>query len=500
MVTKVAIGEKGVVSDHQLATQVGVEVLKDGGNAFDAAIAVSAVLSVVQPHMGGLGGDAFLLGFIGDDVVAYMSSGRSPKGFDVDAFLEKKPLRGPLTVTVPGLVHLWGHIHEEYATMPLERLLKPAIKLAYSGFHVGLSLARASKLNEEELAVYKWANYFKGLRLGDLYVNREMARALRLVASRSWEEFYYGELAENTVSELQDQGVDVGLDDLMEHGSYKVKPLKLEVDEMTLYELPPNTQGVSTLQLISALYELGLREEPFDSPSRIVKWSKPVADVYLFRDLYLGDPDYMSIDPQSHVKYSDISNLELEASSNENGTASDTTFFVVSDGEAILGFIQSLFSSFGSGLVISGFPVQNRAVGFAKKKGLPNSPAPEKLPLHTLSVLGVDRGNEKYIIGCVGGDLRPQLHLRVFENLFAYNMNVDEALSAPRFIYTTFYGSQKVIIEEPLRVPSRSELNNIVAEKANYFGLKGHVHVGKLSKGVLVLACDPRSEGVPLAT
>ncbi|MEM1529349.1 MAG: gamma-glutamyltransferase, partial [Desulfurococcaceae archaeon] len=144
MVTKVAIGEKGVVSDHQLATQVGVEVLKEGGNAFDAAIAVSAVLSVVQPHMGGLGGDAFLLGFIGDDVVAYMSSGRSPKGFDVDAFLEKKPLRGPLTVTVPGLVHLWGHIHEEYATMPLERLLKPAIKLAYSGFHVGLSLARAS--------------------------------------------------------------------------------------------------------------------------------------------------------------------------------------------------------------------------------------------------------------------------------------------------------------------------------------------------------------------
>ncbi|MEM0249635.1 MAG: gamma-glutamyltransferase, partial [Desulfurococcaceae archaeon] len=140
------------------------------------------------------------------------------------------------------------------------------------------------------------------------------------------------------------------------------------------------------------------------------------------------------------------------------------------------------------------------AVGFAKKKGLPNSPAPEKLPLHTLSVLGVDRGNEKYIIGCVGGDLRPQLHLRVFENLFAYNMNVDEALSAPRFIYTTFYGSQKVIIEEPLRVPSRSELNNIVAEKANYFDLKGHVHVGKLSKGVLVLACDPRSEGVPLAT
>ena len=502
MAGKAVVGRVGVVSDHQLASQVGIEILKRGGNAFDAAIAVSAVLSVVQPHMGGVGGDAFLLGFIGDEVVAYMSSGRSPSGFNAEEFLEKNPLRGPLTVTIPGLVHLWGHIHEELATMPLETLLEPAIKLAYNGFRVGISLAEACSMGEKELESYKWTDYFRGLKLGDFYVNREAARALRKIASRGWEELYYGDLAEEAVSELQDQGVNVGLDDFMEHESYKVKPLKLEVDGFALYELPPNTQGISTLQLISALYELELYREPFNAPSRVVAWSKPVADVYAFRDKNLGDPDYMSIDPQSYVKYSTIRETKRSPSDLSNkerrALGSDTTFFIVSDGEALVGFIQSLFYAFGSGLIMVGFPVQNRARGFANEKGLPNSPAPRKLPLHTLSVLGLDAGNEKYIIGCVGGDLRPQLHLRVFENVFIYGMRLDKAVAAPRFAYTRFYGEQEVMVEEPLRAPSKLE-SGITAKSVDYLGLMGHVHAGKLSKHSLLLACDPRSEGLPLA-
>ena len=335
MPSKMSIGETGVVSDHQLATQIGLEVLKNGGNAFDAAIAVSAVLSVVQPQLGGPGGDAFILGFIGDDIVAYASSGRSPSGFNVEEYIEKKPLRGPLTVTIPGLVHLWGNIHEKYATLPLDYLLKPAIDLAYNGFHVGLALSSSIRSSESELSEYKWVKYFKGLTLGDLYINHEMARTLRLIASRGYEEFYYGELAETVVSELVDQGVNIGLDDLMRHESYSVQPLKLEVDNMVLYELPPNTQGVSTLQLISALYEQELYKKEFSSPERIIDWSEPTARVYAFRDLYLGDPDYMSINPQYYVKYSTIRNLELSLN-NDTIKTGDTTFFIVSDGESII--------------------------------------------------------------------------------------------------------------------------------------------------------------------
>lgn len=498
MPAKVAIGTKGVVSDHQLATQVGLDVLKNGGNAFDAAIAISAVLSVVQPQMGGIGGDAFLLGFYGDEVIAYLSSGKSPSGFREEDYLSMKPTRGPLTVTIPGLVYLWGAIHEEFATLPLDYLLRPAINIAYNGFNVGLMLSEASSAYEKELEGYKWSKYYRGLNVGDTFINRDMARALRLIASRGWEEFYYGELAENITSELEEQGVVMGLDDLMEHEGSKAKPLKLEWGDALLYELPPNTQGITTLQLISALQELELGKHDFYSPERITSWSEPIARTYKFRDLYIGDPDYMSINPEDYVKYSSIENVKLDVPTEGQG-GGDTTFFIVSDGDTIIGFIQSIFYPFGSGLTISGFPVQNRAVGFAKVRGLPNSPAPRKLPLHTLSVLGVDRGNEKYIIGCVGGDARPQLQLRVFENIFVYGMPINKAVAAPRFIYVTPYGGQEVVVERPLRPPPQGEGDRVSVKEVDYFEAKGHVHVGKLVKQKVILTCDPRSEGLPLA-
>mgnify|MGYP001772576858 CR=1 FL=1 len=498
MTVKFAAGGMGVVSDHPLATFIGLEVLKNGGNAFDAAIAVSAALSILQPHMGGPGGDAFLLGFVGDEVIAYMSSGRSPSGFNAEEYLKVKPTRGPLTVTVPGLVGLWGALHEEYATMPLDRLLEPAIKLAYNGFRVGWSLAHASQASEAELSSYKWARYFKGLKLGDLYRNTEMAKTLRIIATRGWEEFYFGELAEKLVEELVEQGVNIGLDDLMEHEVRSVKPLKLEVDGRVLYELPPNTQGLSTLQLISALYELDLYKEPFEAPSRILKWYEATSNVYSFRDLYLGDPDYMRIDPQYYVEYHKIKEVSTINKQSKSAEGRDTTFFIVSDGYTTIGFIQSLFHSFGSGLVALGFPIQNRGVGFAKQKDLPNSPAPKKLPLHTLSILAVDAGDKKYIIGCVGGDLRPQLHLRVYENIFVYKMHPAKAVNAPRFIYTEFGGKPKVVVEEPLRLP---QTTTITAVQVGYLELHGHVHVGIAfaNKRKVELAGDFRSEGVACA-
>ncbi|MEM1701823.1 MAG: gamma-glutamyltransferase [Desulfurococcaceae archaeon] len=499
MPIKTAYGKIGVTSDHPLATKIGIEILESGGNAFDAAIAVSAVLAVVQPHLGGLGGDAFLLGVMGDDIVAIASSGESPKGFKVDRYLEEKPTRGPLTVTVPGLVHLWGYIYEKYSSMPLESLIKPAIKLAYNGFHAGWSLATASRVYEAELSRYKWARYFRGINQGDLVVNKELYTALRLIATRGWDEFYYGELAEVVVNELQEQSVDIGLDDLMEHESSAVKPLKLNVDNKTLYELPPNTQGASTLQLISALYELELYRYRFDDPERIFAWSEPINNVYLFRDIYLGDPDYMKIDINYYINYREVERA-LHSVTTKPGTfdinRGDTTFFAVSDGETLIGFIQSLFYPFGSGLVAHGFPLQNRGVGFAKTKGLPNSPAPGKKPLHTLSILLVDDDRSKYIIGCVGGDYRPQLHLRVYENIFVYNMHPSKAVDVPRFIYTKPYNGQQVVVESPFPVKTHE---TIKTEVVDYYNGPGYVHVLFLCKGVAGLTNDPRSEGASIA-
>jgi hypothetical protein len=284
MPVKVSIGCRGITADHPLAVKVGLDILEDGGNAFDAAISVSAVLSVVQPQMGGPGGDGFILGFIDDEIVAYASSGKSPSKFDTGRYLEEKPIRGPLTVTIPGLVHLWGQLYEEYASLPFDRLLKPAVDLAYNGFNAGWFLSNSSKSYEEELIRYEWGRYFKGIKLGDLVVNREMARTLKLISSNGWSEFYDGKLAEEIVSQLRNQGVDADIDDFRRHRCIRIKPLKMEVDEKILYELPPNTQGVSTLQLINALYELDMGRLPFDDKRRIEAWSRPVEEVYEFRD------------------------------------------------------------------------------------------------------------------------------------------------------------------------------------------------------------------------
>lgn len=499
MSIKVSAGKKGVAADHSLAVKAGLRILEEGGNAFDAAITVSAVLSVVQPQMGGPGGDGFVLGFLGDEFISYASSGRSFSGLNVDRYLEEKPLRGPLTVTVPGLVYLWGLLYEEYATKSLEELLRPAISLAYNGFHAGWFLSRSSETYERELEGFAWSKYFKGIKLGDLVINRDMARTLRLIASRGWDEFYYGSLAEEIVSQLQSQGVDIGLEDLMEHEGFRVEPLKLELSDKTLYELPPNSQGVSTLQLIDALHKLELDKYDFRDPSRITMWSEPVETVYKFRDLFLGDPDHIKLNINDYITYSSIRKLVSERNTgvNRDLSISDTTFFIVSDGESLIGFIQSLFYPFGSGLVVGGFPVQNRGYGFAKERGLPNSPAPRKRPLHTLSILAVERDREKYIIGCVGGDYRPQLHLRVYENLFIYNMNLVETLSAPRFIYTKPTRRQRVIVEEPLRINRESSIDADIV----YVGLHespGHVHIAYREdrRGVTFLSSDPRTEGV----
>ncbi|MEM2009373.1 MAG: gamma-glutamyltransferase [Thermosphaera sp.] len=494
MPVKIALGKKGVTADHYLAVKAGIEILEEGGNAFDAAIAVSSVLSIVQPQMGGPGGDGFLLGFVNDEVIAYASSGRSPSGFDPDKYLEVKAEVGPLTVTIPGLVYLWGMINEEYGTLPLSVLLRRAISIAYNGFRAGWFLAHSSKSYHDKLSPYKWSKYFSNIQVGSLVTNKDAARTLRMIATRGWDEFYYGRIAEELVAELQEQGVDLGLEDFMEHEGWRVDPLKLELDGKQLFELPPNSQGIVTLNLISALHELGLDKYDFNDPSRILAWSHPIEVSYMFRDNYLGDPDYLTINPYDYVHYSRLP--QDHRSPNEAVGDGDTTFFIVSDGEATIGFIQSLFHPFGSGLVAGGFPVQNRGIGFAKSKGLPNSPAPKKLPLHTLSVLGVSTDKEKYVIGCVGGDYRPQLHLRVYENIFVYHMSIPGALDSPRFLYTIPYGHQQVVAEQPLKPPVSS---NIPVNIIQPYSSPGHVHVGVITLENIVLGNDPRSEGTAMA-
>ena len=493
---KSAFGLKGASTDSYLASKVALEVLEEGENAFDVAVAASAVLSIVLPQTGGLGGDGFLLAFMdNNEVLAYASSGRAPSGLDAEEYLRLKPERGPLTVTVPGLADLWGFVNEEFCTLPLDRLLRPAILLAYNGFYAGYYLADSSKSSEPELRIFKWAKYFKGIEPGAYMKNREAAQTLRIIASRGWDEFYRGKIAEKFVSELQEQGVNISLEDMERHRGTVVKPLRLEVEDgKVLYELPPNTQGVTTLQAISAIYELDLTKYDFKDSGRISFWTKISEDIYAFRDLFIGDCDYMKINIGKYLTYNKVREaLSGKTLNSRVLNEGDTTFFIVSDGESTVGFIQSLAYPFGSGLVALGFPIQNRGYGFAKKSGLPNSPAPRKRPLHTLSILGVKDAKKTYIIGCAGGDWRPQIHTRIYENIFVYGMNPAKAIDAPRFIYER---TDKIFVEPGTPKPVDPKLTVKEIEGAGFV----HIVVKDLKSGVSEFAADPRIEGIALAS
>ncbi len=500
VVVKSAFGTKGASSDSYLATKAALEVLEEGGNAFDAALAASAVLSVVLPQTGGPGGDGFMLAFVGDEVLTYMSSGRSPSGFKTEEYLRRAPKRGPLTVTVPGLVHLWGFVSEELCRLPLERLFRPAISLAYSGFNAGYYLARAAELSEGELEGYRWSKYYRGVRPGTHVSNKEMARTLRTIATRGWDEFYYGKLAERFVEELSEQGVEMGLEDMMEHEGYEARPLKTVAGDRVLYELPPNTQGITALHMISAIHELGLDRIPFGDPRRVEAWSEVVEVAYGFRDSFVGDPDYMGVDVSSYLEYGKARELLLagRGASGPGYGGGDTTFLAVSDSEATVGLIQSLFHPFGSGLVALGFPVQNRGYGFAKREGLPNSPAPRKRPLHTLSILGIESGTRRYVVGCAGGDMRPQIHARIYENLFVYGLDLPRALDAPRFIFTEYAGRKSAVVES--RYGSLRP-GSVSVELVGAYGSTGLVHAVSVepARRLVEVAADPRSEGIALA-
>jgi gamma-glutamyltranspeptidase/glutathione hydrolase len=484
---------KGVSTDSYLASKAALEIMEDGGNAFDAAIAASAVLSIVLPHTGGLGGDGFLLAFIGDETVAYASSGKSPSGLNVDEYLRLKPVRGPLTVTVPGLAELWDFINEKFCKLPLSHVLKPAISLAYNGFYASRYLAEESKASENELRIFRWAKYFRGIEEGTLLKNKEAGRTLKTIAAKGCAEFYHGKLAEKFAGELKEQGVEIELDDMIGHKGFRVKPLKLKINDRILYELPPNTQGATTLQAISAIHELGLAKYSFENFERIKAWSEISKTIYAFRDLFMGDPDYMKIDLNKYLTYGKAEEaLRKKPFKSLSLNSGDTTFFVVSDGETILGFIQSLFFPFGSGLISLGFPVQCRGYGFAKNVHLPNSPAPRKRPLTTLSILGVKDSEEIHLIGCAGGEWRPQVHARIYENIFIYDMDPEMAIKAPRFIYN---GNNSVLAESGMPRPSHSELTFKNLDK---IGL-AHVAVKNVKKKLTHLASDPRGEGKALA-
>jgi len=480
-----AVGKAVVASQHYISSLIGLKILEKGGNAFDAALAMSAALSVVLPHTGGLGGDGFLLAYTPNGIVAYNGSGKSPKNFDVEAFLKEKPIRGPLTITIPGLVDLWNWTFQRFCKLSMKEILESSIRIAKEGFHINKELANAiANFNYQD---EDWLRIYGNKKLGDVLIQKEQANILEAI-SRDPNSFYK-DLAKELVNGLKRKGVKIEEEDFNEHRGEEIQTISLKFLDYKIHELPPNTQGITTLEILKLYEENGLNKLDFYDEKRIIEHLKIAAIAYKDRDRYIADPKFMDVDPLELLKKPHV--LESEKLDIEG----DTTFLAAADKEGnMVGIIQSLFHPFGSGVTVNGIVFQNRAIGFSKKKGLPNSPLGGKRPLHTLSIAFAEGDDRKILLGCAGGDLRPQIHSEVLENIICYEMDLANAIDMPRWMLTNWDGEYEFIFEKRLSIKSRK------AKALDYFSRSvGICNSIEYSNETYKGYSDLRSEGVSLS-
>ncbi len=328
------------------------------------------------PHTSGLGGDGLLLAKTPEGIIAFNSTGWAPRGIG-DAQI---PPRSPRSIVIPGLVELW-HMMEDYTTMDLRKLLEPAVKLTVNGFHVGRGLHHAI-VNSEKLSP-EWQSLYGNKRFGDTIRVRGVGEVLKRIANDP-RSFYEGEIAEELVEGLRKKGVPVELDDFKQFRGERVNLVNINYKGYSIQEFPPNTQGITALEILKMVEMTEINKLPYNDVKRINEHVRISALAYEDRDQYIADPRFSPAPNfllDNNYLIQRLMEVGMEAKVNPDG---DTTFFVVADEENQVGMIQSLFQPFGSGIVVKDIVFNNRADNFTEGR---NKPEGRKRPLHTLSIL-----------------------------------------------------------------------------------------------------------------
>jgi len=437
-----------VAAEHPLAASAGLWILDEGGNAVDAAVTVSLVLSVVLPHLGGLGGDFFAM--VGPDPVWIDGSGPAPSGLTRDLVAGRghsvMPRRGPLAVTVPGMVEALYRMWAQLGSLPWRVLVEPAARIAEEGFPIHRELVRAVKANRWILERYG-TSLLPELDLeegeGVLVRLPGLARALRRIA-RDPRDFYEGEIARSLVRAVREAGGVLSLEDMAGYRARISRPLVAEAFGWRLYEGPPPTQGATTLLLLKLLEQEGW-EGPL-SRRRASLLIEGARRAYRVRDAFITDPGFMEVPVESLL---DPSLAHRATGEFAAGSGEDTTYFIVVDGDGRwVSGIQSLYNHFGSGIVDDEFqvPLNNRGADFSLDPGHANRLEPGKRTRHTLSTLVAEREGTTLILGTSGGNYRPQLHALLFTNYVVHGMGLEESVNLPRLVWDPV--SRRVLYEE----------------------------------------------------
>jgi gamma-glutamyltranspeptidase / glutathione hydrolase len=519
---------QGMVATSQpLASQIGVEILKRGGNAVDAAIAVAAMLNVTEPSMTGIGGDAFVMLYSSKTkkLEGLNASGRAPRALSLEYFTSRKiaqmPLAGMETITVPGAFDGWVTLLDKYGTMKLADLMAPAISYAENGFPVAEKIAadwapEVPKLKRTTAAAATFLVNGEAPQPGAIFVQKNLARTLRTLAKGGRDAFYRGEIARAIVEYCETNGGFLSLQDLAAQKSDWVQPISTTYRGYTLHELPPNGQGLTALLLLNILEGIdlkALRTEPGLYYHTVIEATKIA---FADRNRYIADPgfgqvpvkellskDYAAtrralIDPNKAIDPPRYGDIRL---------GSDTTYFSVVDKDRnAVSFINSIFSAFGSGIVAgeTGIMLHNRGAGFSVEPGHPNRIEPAKRPFHTIIPAMVFKDGKLLMsYGVMGGDVQAQGHAQVLVNLIDRGMNLQQAIDAPRVRYISGRG---VMMDEGLTMPVIEDLIQRGHERVmpgpglTHRALMGGGQAIMIdpSTGALLGASDSRKDGLAL--
>ena len=452
------LAEHGMVcTSHPLASQIGLDILKQGGNAIDAAIAANAALGLMEPTGCGVGGDLFAIVWDAKTQKLYglNASGRSPKSMTLDTLkamgLEKIPAYGPLPVSVPGAVDGWTSLHDKFGSMPLKKILAPAIGYAEEGFPVTEligyylgSIDRFSRMGYPNIKeTYYDPNGGERPKNGDRYRNPALADTYRAIAKKGREGFYEGEVAQTITTFIKEQGGFLSLEDLSSHHSQWVEPVSVNYRGYDVWELPPNGQGIAALQLLNILENKDFSEVRWGSEEHLHLFTEAKKRVFEDRAKYYADMDMAEVPVEALLskEYAaeNFNELKPYASTYDAGeiSAGETIYLTVADKDGnMISLIQSNYRGMGSGMVPPGlgFMLQDRGELFSLEEGFNNTYEPGKRPFHTIIPAFITKdGAPLMSFGVMGGDFQPQGHAQIVMNMVDYGMNVQEAGDAPRW-------------------------------------------------------------------
>jgi gamma-glutamyltranspeptidase/glutathione hydrolase len=513
-------------SEHPLASQAGASILARGGHAVDAAIAVNAVMGVVAPMMNGIGGDLFAIVYdaASGELHSINASGYAPAALTIDGLRAQgvtvMPQTGIHSVTIPGAVDGWSMLSERFGTTPLADVLAPAIAVAEEGFPVSeitaaewQGSATLLQATEESARVYLpggWAP-----RAGQMFRNPDLAASYRALADEGRDAFYRGRIAQRIVNCSARHGGTLTGTDLAAYNAEWVTPLSTTYRGWTVYELPPNGQGIAALMMLNLLEHAPMGSYGHNSAEALHTLIEAKKLAYADMARHVCDPAFHDIPVEGLLSKSyaatrfrqiDPAHANPEV---EPGTlpahGSDTTYLSVVDRAGnMVSLIQSNFANFGSGLVPegAGFALQSRGGLFTMNPAHPNALAPRKRPLHTIIPGFMEGGDIRCAFGIMGGWNQSQAHVQFISNVVDHGMNIQAALEAPRVTKITFVG-RDVVMES--RVPEAAR--RVLADKGHQIDLQGSFsslvgggqsvmrdYASKVNYG----ASDPRKDGAAI--